>query len=374
MKKILLERIMRSTRANIYIKNLVENYSNIYKNCNGAAICAAVKADAYGHGAIEVARALETEGCNYFGVATIIEAEELIKSDIKSPIILLSLTTPPEIESIIAMNIEPVVTTLDFILLIEKESQKQNRNINLHLKIDTGMGRIGCRPEEAMELAEYIDRSENLKLQGICTHLSTSESENQDYTNSQIKLFKKVIENLGNKGIYPNVIHAANSGGILMNRDSIFNLVRTGISLYGYPPAKKPKYSIKLKPVLELLTKVVSLKTMPKGSDISYGRTYTTSKESLIATLPVGYADGYFRSLSNIGDVYINGKLYPIVGSICMDQMMVEVDSNVRLYDDVILIGIKKNQPNAETLAKKIGTISYEILTNIHRVKRYYIK
>lgn len=364
---------MRSTRANIYVENLIENFSNIKKRCKGTAICAAVKADAYGHGAVEVAQILEKEGCSYFGVATTIEAEELIINNIKTPIMLLSLPTPEEIESIVKLNVEPIVTTMEFIKLIEKEANKQKKAINIHLKIDTGMGRIGCLPEEAYPIAKFIKDSKCLNLQGVCTHLSTAELDNQSYTNSQLDKFRKVIQQFKENSIIPNFLHAANSGGMLMNNDSLFNLVRTGINLYGYPPTDKPIYQISLKPVMELMTKVVSLKLLPAGSDISYGRTYTTLKPSLIATIPVGYADGYFRALSNLGKVSINGKLYPIVGNICMDQMMVEVDDSVNLYDDVILIGRGKNEPNAQSIAEKINTISYEILTNIHRVKRYYM-
>lgn len=364
---------MRSTRANIYIKNLTDNFSNIKEVYKNVSICAAVKADAYGHGALQVAKALEKKGCNYFAVATVIEGEELISGGITKPVLLLSLTTPEEAKSIVKLGIEPVVATLEFIKILENEAKSQNIILNVHLKVDTGMGRIGCLPERASTLAQYIYKSENLFLQGLCTHLSTSELKDQKYTNMQLKKFKFVVNEIEALGITPKFIHAANSGGMLMNKDSIFNLIRTGINLYGYPPVEEPLIKIKLKPVMELMSKVVSLRELPQGSDISYGRTYTTNKKTLIATIPIGYADGYFRSLSNIGSVSIKGKLYSIVGNICMDQMMIEVDSDVELYDDVVIIGIKQNEPNAKTISQLIGTITYEILTNVHRVKRYYI-
>ncbi len=354
--------------------NLITNYYKIKKKCNNVAICAPVKADAYGHGAVEVSKTLQNIGCEFFGVATIYEAQELLDAGITKPIILFSLSIPSDIKYIVSLNIEPVVTTFEFIELLEKECKKQNKKLKVHLKVDTGMGRIGCRPVDALFIGKRISSSKEIILKGLCTHLSTAEITNQDYTNQQIKLFKSVIEEFKNSGINPEYYHAANSGGVLLNSSSIFNMVRTGISLYGYPPTENKVEHIGYKPVLELRTKIVELKKVSKGTSISYGRTYITKSETYIATLPVGYADGYFRSLSNIGDVLINGKLCPIIGNICMDQMMVEVDKTVKLYDDVILIGVEPGQPNAETLADKINTISYEILTNIHRVKRFYKK
>lgn len=354
--------------------NLIANYNIIKEKCNNAAICAPVKADAYGHGAVEVSRTLQNIGCDFFGVATIYEAKELLDAGITKPIILFSLPIPTDIKIIVSLNIEPIVTTFKFIELIEKECKKQNKILNIHLKVDTGMGRIGCRPEIALKLGKRISGSKEINLKGLCTHLSTSEIENQDYTNQQIKQFNSVIREFKDNGMTPEYIHAANSGAVLQNKSSIFNMVRTGITLYGYSPTENYEEHIGYKPVLELKTKVVELKKVPAGTSISYGRTYITKSETYIATLPVGYADGYFRSLSNKGEVLINSKLYPIIGNICMDQMMIEVDEDIKLYDDVILIGVEPGQPNAVTLSDKINTISYDILTNIHRVKRFYGK
>lgn len=364
---------MRSTRANIHIKNLIKNYTVIKNKCGKSYICAAVKADAYGHGALKISKILEEQGCNYFGVATTIEAKELIIGGIKKPIILLSLVTPEETATVVKLGIEPVVTSLDYIKLIEKEAVKQKKNISVHLKIDTGMGRIGCRPQDSLGISQYIKSSKTLKLKGICTHLSTSDSLNQDYTNSQIGIFKEAVNRIKRSGISPELIHCANSGGIILNNDTVFNMVRPGIVLYGYPPSKELNGLLDIKPILELTTSIVDLKKVPKGSSISYGRTYTTEEDQYIATLPIGYADGYSRSLSNCGTVLINNRKYSIVGRVCMDQLMVKVDSTVKLYDKAILIGTEKKQPNAQTIANKTGTICYEVLTNIHRVKKYYI-
>lgn len=363
---------MRSTKAIIHTKDLIHNYNLVKDKNSKTRVCAAVKADAYGHGALEISRILEKLGCDYFGVATVFEAVELLKGQIETPIILLSLGTPDEVENIVKYGIEPVVTTTEHITLLNKESALQNRETKVHLKVDTGMGRIGCSPEEAKELAESITKSSNLKLNGLCTHLSTSDSHDQDFTDLQVKIFENVIRELHEKGIDPPLIHAANSGAILNNK-AVFNMVRPGIILYGYPPSAHFEKTSDLKPVLELETRIVDLKRVKAGTSISYGRTYISKKDEYIATLPIGYGDGFFRALSNIGEVSINDKLYPIVGTICMDQLMVKVDQSVQLYDRVILIGRKKEEPNASSIASKIGTICYEVLTNIHRVKKYYI-
>lgn len=364
---------MRSTRINIYLSNLRNNFRVIKKLSNGKKICAAVKADAYGHGALEVSKILEEEGCDYLAVATAPEALELLYGNIHIPILLLTLQTPQELVKLINEKIELVVTTKDYINKISQEAVKKNINIKLHLKVDTGMGRVGCLPEEVLELANYINNTPGVIFQGIATHYSTSDTIDQDYTNIQLETFNKVITELKENNIAPEFIHSSNSGGIITIDEKYTNMVRAGIMLYGYFPSEFCRRNIGLKPVLELESYIVSLKKIKKGSSISYGRTYTTNTDELIGILPIGYADGFSRALSNSGEVIINGKKYPIIGRICMDQLMIKVDSSVSLYDKAILIGIEKNQPTADDLAKKTATISYEILTNLHRLKKYYI-
>ena len=366
--------IMRSTKAVIHLNNLISNYKLIKKQSKNAAICAVVKSNGYGHGAVQVAKTLEILECNFFGVSTIYEGEELINAGIKKPVIIFSLPTPEEIPYVVKLNLEPLVTTSELINLFNAEAQKKKKIVNIHLKVDTGMGRIGCKPESVLYLANQIKNSTNLNLKGLCTHFSTSEDNNKKYTENQLQIFEEVISELKNNNINPQFIHAANSGAILNHKTSIFNLVRTGISLYGYPPLVNANRINLYKPVMELKSKIVELKEVPKETSISYGRKYITKNNELIATIPIGYADGYFRQLSNKAEVYIKGKRYPVIGNICMDQLMVRVDKNISLYDEVILIGVNKNEPNAEELATYINTISYEILTNIHRVKRFYNK
>lgn len=364
---------MRCTKALIHSSNLRENYINIKRAANGAKICTCLKANAYGHGLVGIAKLLEELHCDYFGLATTDEVKRVREHNITTPVILFSLITPEEIPQLSEYKIEPMVTRLDFIKQIESDAKKRSTTINLHLKVDTGMGRIGCKPEDAVELAKYISSSPNLHLKGVATHFSTSEVRDQSYTNKQLETFKSVLQALNENSIIPEIIHAANSGALLMNERSIFNMVRTGINLYGYPPTLTPHNSIKLKPVMEIVSKVIELKQVPKGTDISYGRTFTTSSPTYIATIPIGYADGYPRALSNKAKVWIRDKQYPVVGNVCMDQIMVEVDKKISLYDDVVLLGFAEGQPNAEELAGLIGTISYEVLTNIHRIQTYYL-
>lgn len=364
---------MRCTKALIHSETLKQNFLNIKKAAGSALVCTCLKANAYGHGLIGTAKLLSELQCDYFGLATTNEAKILRDKGIKTHIILLSLITPEEIPLLIDYKLEPMVSRLDFIKLIENEAKKQSTTVNLHLKVDTGMGRIGCNPQCALELAEYIDSSPYLNLKGLGTHFSTSELPDQTYTNRQLDIFNQVIEELKDRGIRPEIIHAANSGALIMNRNTLFNMVRTGINLYGYPPNREEGEKLQLKPVMEIVSKVVELKKVPKGTDISYGRTFTTSKESIIATIPIGYADGYSRHLSNKGQVWIKGRCYPVLGRVCMDQIMVEVDENISLYDDVILLGREEGQPTAEDIAEITETISYEVLTNIHRIETYYL-
>lgn len=365
---------MRSTRINIYLDNIRSNFRNIKQMAKGKMVCAAVKADAYGHGAVKVSKVLEEEGCDYLAVATAPEALELFEAEIKLPILLLTLQTPEELYELIHENIELVVASKDYIDRISELAAKKHITIKLHLKIDTGMGRIGCMPEETLELTKYIKEKENVVLQGVATHFSTADTQDTDYRDLQVKIFKDQVEILEAAGLKPDIIHSCNSGGIIKLNENYTNMVRAGIILYGFPPSNLCKTTYPMKPALELESYIVSLKKLKKGSSISYKRTYKVEKEEeYIAVLTLGYADGYSRILSNLGYVAVNGKKFPIVGKVCMDQIMIKVDETVNLYDRVVLIGFNNGEPTADEIAEKIGTISYEVLTNLHRVKKHYI-
>lgn len=364
----------RATRALIHLDNFKHNIRQI-KSRTGKdiQICAAVKADAYGHGAVEICKAAIKEGVHCFGVATLEEGLELRNSGIKNPVIMYSLPFPDEMKDIVNSEISVFIADKKSIDLLAEESRKQQKPVNVHLKIDTGMGRIGCKPEDSIMLASYI-KEKKLNLEGVCTHFPVSDEKTNDFTAKQIGIFNNCIENICDKVVVPRSVHAANSGAIIGYPDSYFNTVRPGIMLYGYYPSKEQKRILELKPVMEFVTKVSFIKTVEKDTPVSYGMTYRTKQKTKIATLPVGYADGYSRLLSNKAKVKINNKLYPVAGRVCMDQTMIDIglDADINPGDDVMLFGA--DMITAEDTAYLMNTIPYEVTCLISkRVPRIYI-
>ena len=370
----------RATRVFIHIDTLKANLDNIkYVIPPGTAVCAAVKANAYGHGVLPVARALRDSGVEVLGISSPFEGQELRDGGDKGRILLLGPTVPEEIHLSIAAGLELMVTGESYLQSLDETlaDTPEVRSISVHLKVDTGMGRVGCRPEEAAGLARRIAAHPRMILAGTTTHFPSADSENPEdiiFTRSQAEKLKAVAKEIRSAGINPGIIHAANSGGIALSPETAFDMVRPGIALYGYGaplPGGRP-----LKPVMELKTRVTALKKVPAGTTVSYGRTWKSSRESWIATLPIGYADGYSRLLSNRAQVLIAGKRHPVVGTVCMDQLMVDLgpETDVRLYDEVVLFGPDPEGPDAEELANIIGTISYEITCGISaRVPRIYV-
>ena len=253
-----------------------------------------------------------------------------------------------------------------------------HRRIPVHLKIDTGMGRVGCFPEEVEDLAKKINQTEGLYLEGVCTHLCCADSTSEDdmsFTQNQIKKFKDCVDIIKKMGINPGIVHCSNSGAIFLHPNANFDMVRPGIVIYGYSSCAKSA-GIELKPVMEFSSQIVAIKHFRKGESVSYDRTWIAPEDCDIGVIPAGYADGLVRRLSPGLEVYINGKMYPIVGRICMDQCMVYLGKkhDVKRWDKVVFFGPEKNCNNAEDLAKQIDTISYEILCGINkRVPRIYI-
>ncbi|MCQ2580396.1 MAG: alanine racemase [Treponemataceae bacterium] len=383
---------MRATQAHIHLDNLRKNIEVIkgFVN-NNARICIPVKANAYGHGATRVAIAAIKSGADFLAVASIQEGIELREAGIVAPILSLSLPTPDEIPSIIVHSITPLVFDPEFITQLADAALKMHRTIPVHLKIDTGMGRIGCPYDEACKVAELIASKASLFLEGTCTHFAASDSLEEsdiEYTKLQFSRFTKAVESIRKEGINPGIVHCANSGAVLLYPEMHLDMVRPGIIVYGYFPdegsenekiraflEKKHKKTIEFFPVMEVKTQVVTIKRVKKGDSISYGRTWTAEEDTDIATLPIGYADGLLRRLSPGLNVLINGKLYPVVGRICMDQCMVNLGSkhDVKLWDQVTVFGPDKNGPSAAKLAYNAGTIPYEITCDINkRVPRIY--
>jgi alanine racemase len=348
-------------------------------------ICLPVKANAYGHGAVYTAKTALEAGVKYLAVATVHEGKLLRSEGISAPILLLSIPLPEEIPEMIANDLTPLIADREFAAETALAASNAGKRLPVHLKIDTGMGRIGVVPEEAAELASFIASSPSLLYEGTATHLAVAESaaaEDVEFTQKQLACFREAVEAIKNTGVDPGIVHAANSGAVMVHEDALFDMVRPGIMVYGYAPAPwgvRPwtggeAEPFKVEPVMELTSRVVFLKKVKKGESVSYGRKWTALVDSWIATIPVGYGDGLPRALSGYFSVHINGKLYSQVGRICMDQCMVNLgpETDVNLWDEVSLFGGKA--AGAADIAEELNTIPYEILCNINkRVPRVYI-
>ncbi len=340
---------------------------------------AIVKADGYGHGAVNCARRLEQADIDWFGVALPEEGLELRENGIKKPILCLGSFWAGQENLLLENDLTPVIYRLDIAEKFNRAANDKKTIADVHIKIDTGMGRIGVRFDEVKDFAESLKKFTNLRVDGIMTHFATADnlSEN-DFTNEQIRRFDEAVLIFEEKGFRPRYKDLANSPAAVAHQNSRGNLVRIGGILYGLGDDVLPKEIEKpaLKPVLSLHTRIAYLKKVPKGETLGYSRSFTTEKDSLIATLPIGYQDGITRRLSNKGRVLINGSFAPIVGRISMDWTILDVTDipNVKINDEVILIGEANDKKiTAEELARLTETISYEITCGIdRRVTRKY--
>ncbi len=372
---------MRATRAVIHLSMLRDNIQRVRERVGkNVAICVPVKADGYGHGAVRIAVAAIRSGARFLAVASVQEGVELRESGIVAPILLFSLPIPEELDQVVAHHITPLVGDREFALEVARAAEAAGEVVPVHLKIDTGMGRIGCRPEEALALARAVLSHPSLRLEGTATHLSVADSSSADdmaYTKNQLEQFRTALDSLRSDGINPGIIHAANSGAVVLHPDSYFDMVRPGLLLYGYPPVEDQTETVPVRPVMELITHIVFIKKVKKGEAISYGRLWTAPRDTTVATLPIGYADGLDRSLSGRVEVLIQGKRYPLVGRICMDQCMVDLgpDSSIPRWERVTVFGNDPQGPSAADLARQLGTIPYEITCGINRrVPRLYVE
>ena len=373
--------MLYQTHALIHLENLKFNLDNIRKLIGSERkILLTVKAQAYGHGAVEVAKFAEENGVNWLAVATVPEAIELRNAGIKLPILKLSHIFPEEMEAAINANLSTAAVSIDNILQLNETAKKMGKKAKIHIAVDIGMGRIGVTPEDAWKLTdEILHGCSNLDLEGIFTHLPVSDESNKSFTQRQVERFKKCVADIEEKMHFKfPLVHCANSAAVLAHPDSWCNMVRPGIIVYGYYPSDEVEHTFEIKPVLELKSRVSFIKKVPRGSSIGYGRTWVAPEECIIATIPIGYADGYNRLFSNTGKVLINGRAYPVVGRVCMDQIMCNLGSNneIKVGDEVVLIGKSGDEIiTAEDLAKQLGTISYEVTSLInHRVVRYYTR
>jgi alanine racemase len=361
--------------AEISLDHLIHNY-RIVKNAVGSAkIMAAIKADAYGHGAIEVARVLESEGIYMFGVAGIEEGIELRQAGIKSKILVLSPILYSQIDATLEYDIIPTISEIGFFEILDKRLKDLGRPYLVHVEIDTGMTRTGFALHRAKEAIQTIAGSPRVKIDGIFSHFPLADG-NGSFTKTQMERFRDVINDLRSTKVNVGSIHLANSSGIFKWPDSHHNLVRPGIALYGLRSSPGITYGDDFKPVMTLKSRVVNVRIVDAQTPISYGHTYTTKRKSKIATVSVGYGDGYPRLLSNKGEVLIHARRVPIVGTVCMDLIMVDMTDmpEVRVGDIVTLFGQDgAREISVEECATKANTIVYEITSGIGpRVARVF--
>jgi alanine racemase len=373
---------LRPTIAEIDLNALRYNYLQVKRRVGKTTkILAIVKADAYGHGAQMISQELEKLKVDFLGVALLEEALELRRAGIKTPIVVLGGIYPGQADEIVKHELRPTIFDLTIARELNQTALKRKSKVKVHVKIDTGMGRLGILPEESHEFFNRLKELTYLEIEGIISHLSVASQGNDaeaGFTRQQFECFHRVIDDCRKAGINPPLLHLANSAAIIKGNLGQFTLVRPGIMLYGSHPSPPFADTIHLKPVMNLKSRVLQLKILPRGHSVSYGRTFICPRKTLVAVIPVGYADGYSRLLSNCGEILIRGKRAPVIGVVCMDLTMADVTDlgGVKAKDEVVLIGKQGDESiTAEEVAEKTGTISYEVLCRIgQRVPRIYRK
>jgi alanine racemase len=376
---IMLKETLRPVWAEIDLASIKHNITEIKRRVGNTPIIGVVKADGYGHGAVEVSKVLLNNGVSALAVATLSEAIQLRNAGITVPVIMLGLTPWHYQKILIEYDITPVVASYSDTRALSAMAVKAGKAVEVLIAVETGMGRIGFMPsKESVNEIIGINNLPNIRIKGIFSHFSSADEKDKSYTFQQIENFNRFYQDLEAAGISIKFRTHANSAATMEVPEAWFDAVRPGIILYGcYPSNEVDKSLLSLKPAMTLKASIVFLKRVPAGTSISYGRKFVTERESVIATIPIGYADGYPRLLSGKGRVLIHGQYAPVVGNICMDQCMVDVTDipNVKKYDEVVLIGTQGDKTIlADEIAEKTGTINYEIVCRIgKRVPRVYI-
>lgn len=370
--------MVETTWIEVNLDNIKSNYRNIRNSVEeGVRVCGVVKANAYGHGAIDVARVLEWEGIDYLAVARLEEAIELRKNGITVPVLCLGYVPKENYKYAIKRDVAVTIYSYENAMELNRVAKELNKKCTIHIKIDTGMGRIGFLPnEDSVKDIQKIYELEYLDIEGIYTHFSKADEEDKEYTYSQVNKFDEMYRRLDDIGVHIPIRHVSNSAGTIDLEGLKYEMVRCGIVLYGHSPSDEINVSkMQLKPSMELKTKVAHVKKMKAGDVISYGGRYMVEEDTYIATLPIGYADGYFRGQKE-PQVKIKGNTYYVVGRICMDQCMIDIgsnSSNIKQGDEVVVYGLDEGV-KVEEVAEDISSINYEVLCAIsRRVERVYI-
>jgi alanine racemase len=379
--------MVKRTWAEISLNAIEHNY-NVIRNkvADDTKVCCVIKADGYGHGAVELSQIYEKLGADFFAVSNIDEGIEIRKSGSKLPIVILGYTPVSEAKNLAAYNISQAVFSLEYAKELSEKCVEEDCICKMHIKVDSGMSRIGfmCQefPRDEYSIEEICEACclPNLEVEGLFTHfcVSDEDAEGREFTNKQYENFIHVRDSLKKRGVDISVVHCSNSGAIEDYPETCCDMVRAGIILYGLAPSSKLADRLDLVPAMTLKTVVAFVKEVQKGATISYGRTFTADRKMKIATVPIGYADGFIRQNAKDGYMMVNGKKAKIVGRICMDQTMLDVTDieDVKTGDEVVVFGTGENgEPTADSLAENTGTINYETVCLVgKRVPRIYIK
>lgn len=369
---------MGPTRAYINHQHVLHNFNLIKKAVNPAQVMCVVKADAYGHGSIEISRTLINHGAQYLGVAFVEEGIELRKAGIQIPILVFGAQLPEFMEDALRYDLDLTITGQHQIEPLRQLCLKHNKKARIHIKFDTGMNRVGFPINDAGTIIDQLFREPLFTIVGVYSHLSSSDESDLSYTHQQLQRFNAIRDYILARYSQPVLFHIANSGAIMQLPESYYDMVRPGVMLYGNPPGPDFDLQWDLKEVMTFASRVALIKRVAAGEPVSYSRRYYTKNPTDIAVIPAGYADGYNRLLSNRGQVLIGGKRYPVVGSVCMDQILVDLglNSGVQINDEVVLFG-EQGQAfirNVE-LCRQLNTIPYEVTCWISgRVERIHVR
>ena len=367
--------------ACIDLDALRRNLRNIRNRlADGVKLMCVIKTDAYGHGAVTAARVMEEEGADWFAVAAADEGIELRKAGVDLPILVLGYTCKEQYDTMIENRIVPTIFTLSMARDYNEAAKRAGIRADIHIALDTGMSRIGFLPDkDSLDAIEAISHLSHLRVQGVFTHFACADMADKTHMERQIRVFSDMLKAMEERGVHPELRHCANSASIMERPDVQMDMVRAGIIQYGlYPSDEVDPAKMALYPVMSLWSHVAYIKELPAGVGVSYGATYVTSGRTRVATIPVGYGDGYPRSLSNKGYVLINGQKAPILGRVCMDQMMVDITGldQVKEQDPVCLMGACGGQEiSAETVSGMAGSFNYEFVCDVgRRVPRVYME
>ncbi len=372
---------MESARGRIEIdlSAIAHNAAEIKRRIGKTKLLAVVKADAYGHGLVPVAEAALKGGADFLGVAGLEEALALREAGIESPILSLSTILPQEADDAVRHDIRVTVCSLPLLKALDQAAGKQGKKAVVHLKVDTGMGRLGVSPEQAVDFVREARASQNVFVEGIFTHFPSAdeEGEGSDFTRKQVETFLEIIRRLEDEGMRPPLRHAANSAATIAHPQSRLDMVRCGLLLYGIWPLPHQKPSWNLRPAMRVVSQVLLVKELPPGHPVSYGRTFVTQRPTKIAVVPIGYHDGYDSRLSNRAQALVRGKRAPVIGRVCMDLLMLDVSEigEVREGDEVVLLGAQgEERITVEEIASWMQTVPHEFISRIGgRMRRVYV-